>query len=147
MRMAVVSRIRSVTAPAAASVGMVSWLPYTTRSSVPRLAKPAASASRAQPSTSGPVAVGMVEGSPIPMSMIASLVLRAVVALEVGEADGQVVDEPGEQPAEGPAVLVGPVGQRVGDPVEHRLQVAPGRRGTLRGQLDQPGALVERVGG
>jgi hypothetical protein len=38
IRMAVASRARLVAAAAAASVGMVSWLPYTSRSSVPRLA-------------------------------------------------------------------------------------------------------------
>lgn len=69
IRIAVVSRTLLVTAAAAASVGIVSWLPYTTRSSVPTLAKPARSASRAQVSTSAPVAVGMVEGSPTPRSM------------------------------------------------------------------------------
>src|SRR3954451_225928 len=70
---AVTNRILLVTAAAAASVGIVSWLPYTTRSMVPRLEKPAWSASRAQLSTSAPVAVEMVEGSPTPRSMPPSL--------------------------------------------------------------------------
>ena len=51
---AVINRTLLVTAAAAASVGIVSWLPYTTRSMVPRLEKPAWSASRAQAQHVGP---------------------------------------------------------------------------------------------
>src|SRR3954453_2261276 len=77
IRMAVVSPMRSVTAPAAASAMSDSWLPYTTRSIVPSAEKPASSLALAQSSTSRRLTPGMVVGRPMPMSMHVSVLEAA----------------------------------------------------------------------
>src|ERR687896_62705 len=68
-RMEVISRIRRVTAAAAPRVTSGSVLPYTRRSITPSVEKPRSSAAMAHSMISRPLVPGMVEGSPMPMSI------------------------------------------------------------------------------
>ena len=75
IRMSVTSRMRSVTAAAAASEISDSKLGYTTRSMVPSEEKPAASARRAHSTIPARSTPRTALGSPIPMSMLVLLSL------------------------------------------------------------------------
>jgi hypothetical protein len=67
----VTSRTRVVTAAAAARAANGSTLPYTIRSSTPRLANGPASARLAHSRTPRPSTPGVVVGNPTPISMLA----------------------------------------------------------------------------
>src|SRR4051795_3821265 len=73
MAIEVVRRMRSVTAAAAVRATSGSRFSYATRSMTPRVENPATSARRAHSRCCSRVTPGIVEGSPMPMSMPGNL--------------------------------------------------------------------------